>query len=716
MKVVEDTKNISKESFDTETIDILRDDYKEETQKEKNQISQEFSSLARNNISTASALEIQDGYRRTEYESKAIEFNENQKSKEIGRNSSKKAIVEKQKIGFVTDSSGKAKSISDKAGQNTGKSGGKWQAALNLQKSLTPEELKARNYTAKKNSERIRYLSESPDNVEKETTNKVASIFSKRFNKLREIYVNNAILAWNINWIAGLCCTVVPLLIALLCFMLFVVRLGIDTLPPWAYTSQYTVRQLMTNYEYYWDCANIEVSASVENKISTNSKKAIAIPVAYDEEDELSAENAIGKNFINWREVLAVYYAGLHDETALPDNELYELSSGKYIVNSQFTEDNSSYFNQVFWTMNCIMPTGNVLNYQEDIVPSSGISIVAYNLCYKPSLEQVEARLGFNPIQRSLVQMYLSTEYDFYFDELIENRYISSNQLVVDIAAAEVSKDNHGQKYKEWIGYDCQWCNTYVNWCLTKSGNSRFVASNGVTSSLSYYVQHPELATIHYVSGFGSNAKSVKQINPQPGWLIIFDNNPKDSIRTHIGIVESYDSKNDVVISLEGNTRHELNRPAGGNYVARMHRASNKGNICCFVELKYPNASKNVSARYSKNYCEKTRMSDSNYNAWLKAADKHIKTESYIEYTLGTCDSLLVNGLPEWTLMHGLTYLPGTVVLDKSSSPILIMQRAYITGSAEDKAKYNNLGLTTIKYLLPNHFTEYCLYYRKTVL
>ena len=737
MKIVDNKdRTASSSSLD---IDSLYAEYYAATIEDKRnhaRISSDLDSLSRFSITTASAYEIQDKETRANYEKRAAGYNENNQSENSKKAFNQENTEQKAKTNKLANLNyGKSPAASSddltitdirsSYGENSQsfsqKAGSKvpWQSAINLQKSITPEDLKIKNIVSKKNARRLKFLSEGSDNVDVDATNKTINIFTNIANKLKAIHFNSSVLAWNINWIAGLIVTFVPLAIALICFILFITRLGIDVLPSWAFTDQYKVRQLMTQYEYYWDCTNMEVSASVEKHVSTSDNKVIAVPLAYDEtKEKWSAEGVEGESFVNWRAVLAVYYAGLHSEKELPNSELPTVPSDKNVVDSLFVSDNPSFFNKVFWTMNCVMPSGNAIVSDSDKIyelTDDDIHSVAFNVCYHPSIEQVKNRLGYNFVQRCLVDMYLSSEYDYYFDELIQNRHISSNQQIVDIAAREVSNDNHGEKYKKWIGYDCQWCNVFVNWCLERSGNGSFMASSGVTTSLSYYTQHPELATIHYVSGFGgSKAQSIKQINPQPGWLIIFDNNPSDTIRTHIGIVESYDAATNTVVTIEGNTRHEQTRPAAGNYVARMHRQGNKGNICCFVELKCPTARLFAVDRYKSTFSARKREGEKTYQEICTATTKLVNNNTAISATLSRCNALVsrANSAAEWQLMYGVLYIPGTT--STSEAPIVLIRNYFGSGlKKEDLKKLNESGIDLAFYFLPNYFSEYCKYYKQ---
>lgn len=198
---------------------------------------------------------------------------------------------------------------STQAGGSKGGKGGKAgyaQAGANLEKSIRPEALKAKNWTMNKNKKRMDYIKNGPSlAAEDDAARHVGSIFQRLSKKLRDIHWNLSWFVFQFNWLAGLLVFIIPIIFICACFLLFVFRLGINVLPSWAYTEQFKVRQLMTQYEYYWDCINLEAEASAEND------ELIVVPVTKDNEGMWNT-NTSAEEFINWRAVLAVYYAGMY--------------------------------------------------------------------------------------------------------------------------------------------------------------------------------------------------------------------------------------------------------------------------------------------------------------------------------------------------------------------------------------------------------------------
>lgn len=617
-------------------------------------MTEEMESLTRTSITTEEANVLQEASVKAEYESNAREYTRNRVTKQ---KQEQKATIEKKTTNSNKATGNKKNAIkgtsdSKKQPNSSGKSnasssatsnGNRWKAAANLSKSLTPEVLKAKNYTIKKNTNRIDYLADGVDAPEDYATSTITGKVKEAGSKAVDIWSNAVSLAFSFNWIAGLVVLIVPVAVVLICFLLFVFNLAIGILPGWANSSSYKVRQLMTQYEYYWDCLNMEVEEAVES----NSKgTSIAIPVALDEDNEWSVEAAKGENFVNWREVLAVYYGGLYDAESLPDTELPTLSDGA-VIEELYTIDNPSFFNKVFWTMNCVMPSSSALTYdckEVENITGGEISQVSFNICYKPNIYHVMARLDYKPMQIAMTEVYLGTQFDDYFNSLIENRYVSSGQYVVEAAAAEIG--NYGDKYNAYFGFDSdtQWCCVFVSYILDTTGNGKFITDYArCTQAIRAWEERSDIVIVYHVSTGKQEA-----VVPQPGWIVLFNTDGDSSNCEHIGFVESYDANTSTVITIEGNTRYTVEYE-GNNQVLRMHR-SNWSTIYAFVEPKYPTTELTLDSRYDDDYNMKT-MYSSEYESICYEAEVLIEHNNSAQNMLGVChSSLALSGTLEWDL------------------------------------------------------------------
>ncbi len=667
--------------------------------------------LNRNSISTERANEYQEKVIQEQYEHRSIEHIQKKivKKKYNDKQTDKKRVNSYNKTnGSSAVNSNKVNSKSktvkktsaNRVNANTGtKVLGKiavWQSAVNLGKAFLPEALKARNYTYQKNQQRIKYLTDGAEgDLEMDAGKKTGTIFTRLFDRIREIHLNLSVIIGHFNIYAGLAFFFIPIFVVLVGFIIFGAELGIH-LPYWAYSNQYTVRQLMTQYDYYWECVSIETASSVEEKYGNN--KTVAVPIYYnlgaDSEDEV-IQVASAENFINWREVLAVYYAYYSKESELPSTELKPLTDD--VIESLFSAENNSKFNEIFWTMNCIMPAGNELTYKADELAQytdSSREGVNINLCYHPSLSVVEDRLGFDFYQKDMVTKYLSPEYDDYFNPLIEHRHVSSSQYVVETALAEL--DNTGEKYAP---NGENWCCLFVDWVLHQTGNDSLRSHpSGCTQAIhggggyEGWENSPDIAYVYYLAD-----SKPQSINPQPGWIVFFNTSGDTDKLEHVGIVESYDPVSNMLITVEGNTYHQQGEAFR---VCEMHR-TNWDTVYCFVELKYPTDNLDPAANYPDDYAARLEYGDS-YEDICNVAMGIIKDNPAIERVLLECSVLVANrGTAEWSVNESQTYQLTSGV-------------AYITKHAADNSfpkKFNDWECDTGIYAFTDYFTKYCAYF-----
>ena len=679
----------------------------------------EFRTLSRTAVTTEKAIELQEKVKSDEYERNAKAFTENRLTKEKSAKKKREDNIAKNKkfkhsgsTNNIISSGSTAKNaaVGSKVAQNVIGKVSLWQSIAGLADATTPEILRAQNYTVRKNAERLRYLSEGPSgNYEGEAASKFGGIFTRLAGKVGEIWRNGIIVLFHVNGWAGLAALLLSFILLFVIFgsfMIFSTELGYNNLPNCVYNSGYKLRQLMTSYEYYWDCVNTEASASAEAGLD-----CIVIPVELQSEGSTyCGENTAGKNFINWREVLVVYCAYIKGKNfdVIPDSELPDVPVDKSVVSSLFSAENTSLFNEVFWTMNCVMPAGNELIYDIDAVPeltNDRLKHVKFNVCYRPSLDIVEKRLGFDLFQKSFVDEFLSEEYDFFFDSLISTRYVSSSDIVAQTAAAEIG--THGSKYCSYFNTSGAWCCYFVNWVLDNTGNSKFIGTGGVTSSFDIWRNNPSIATIHYCE-----MKDPDTIPVQPGWLVIIEHGDHDAYRDHIGIAESYNPETHVIRTVEGN--------AGSDYVKYCYRdlddcsRLNQSHVYALVELKYPNSQGVLPDRYDNNYTANREYSSA-YPSICEAVNNYIANHEKAQKTLRECMRLLAyHGTAEWNLTE-LNNLQST-----STTQTLA---AYIRTSCDSNSlpdsylRWPDVYNTLPSYMpgLKHYYIKYAEYYRKRI-
>ena len=131
---------------------------------------------------------------------------------------------------------------------------------------------------------------------------------------------------------------------------------------------------------------------------------------------------------------------------------------------------------------------------------------------------------------------------------------------LVDIASKEVGNKETGNnktKYGKWNGSDgLAWCHAFVSWCAYKAGIlDKYVPKTGSCSSGYGWYRSKKMAIVTFQGKmYKPNAMLTYGLEPQNyepkrNDVIYFLNG-----RSHVGIVEYYDKKNDEVHTIEGNT------------------------------------------------------------------------------------------------------------------------------------------------------------------
>lgn len=137
----------------------------------------------------------------------------------------------------------------------------------------------------------------------------------------------------------------------------------------------------------------------------------------------------------------------------------------------------------------------------------------------------------------------------------------SSSSPVAQIALSEfeVYAENSGEKYWSWMGFSSreEWCACFASWCADQAGlieEGYAPKDASVLGWIQFYKDNPEAGSL--VSGDG--------YAPAPGDFIIWQRSldPDAALKSHIGIVESYDAATQTVYTIEGNSGDSLRRNA----------------------------------------------------------------------------------------------------------------------------------------------------------
>ena len=266
---------------------------------------------------------------------------------------------------------------------------------------------------------------------------------------------------------------------------------------------------------------------------------------------------------IPWRNVISLYYAYVSDKDIENKNTF---TSGS---------DTYQYFSEVFWASNCVcydfnsyyeFETPFELRYIITEVPyqTEGLTF-AYGflvLCYHPDPYVVAAQLGFNDTELAALADYLDPQYDESFSSLESMIETGTGIGMIDVATQQVG--NGWEPYCNWYtngsGYRFPWCACFVSWCADQNG---YIDSGVIPCLIDcvYYYEwfNNENNPGEFIYTYQNTAYQTT-IEPQPGWLVIWEWDDNHSALSHIGIVESYDASTGYLITLEGNSSDQVRR------------------------------------------------------------------------------------------------------------------------------------------------------------
>lgn len=677
----------------------IRYDYRDDYRYEYN--NRQDSQLYKREIETYSTEDLvnkRNAEFKYENEKSADEYISNKTSRSrqtTKKNNYRRSDYDKKAYSLKAESSNNTNQTASDASNNVGsKASGYVGAAKGIKDSVTPESLKIQNYSARKSARRYKEMQNKENgniDAEENASNKAGEYVKSFGQKLGQVWVNTGKLLWSINWIAGLVYTAVSILLVVVFLLIIIVTFigGNRPLPAWSQSSIPSVKLLMTDYEYIWDSAVYEVGDRIERNNS------ISIPIDPSGDNIKLGNSITGAKYINWREVLAVYYAGMQsksNENRKPEDDLVDFDSNDKAINL-IKPGVKSYFNTVFWNMHNIMPVRD-FTYQDNAlknrVNNNKIDSYCFTVCYKPELNIVMSRLGFTIDQQTMVNSYLSSEYDEYFNDIINNRYVSASKAVAEFAAGEIG--NHGSKYNNWYGAapGTSWCQIFIEYVLNKTGYRKLASgAGGVTSAYNYYKHNPKVATIHVVEG---KRKDNLGVTPQPGWLVIFEWADGVKYRDHIGMVESYNSNTGIVTTIEGNTWVGIRKRGERTKVCRLHRkvgiSPEKKHIYAFVELGYPKSKQNAAARTTSKGTNRYKET-AHYSKICNAATSFLNSNPEKLAAMKYSVNFFRNGVPEWYF----TEARKTNGIETSIRLLSFVNTTYNSNHGKEKSKWKDPGI-----------------------
>lgn len=342
--------------------------------------------------------------------------------------------------------------------------------------------------------------------------------------------------------------------------------------------STLTVREVMNIYQNSWN----------------NTMTAACLNASYDDGINNYYAYCYGDKGIDWRTLLAVYYGGLFGRDGISPETDLELATNDSILDNEMDSNAGNFFSQVFWTMNGILETsdiviqvydsdnlptlqyGNVIDGTAYVVDERDANYIVLIPVYHRDANTTMNILGFNTIQRTLVNEYLKPEYDEYFSTIVNSMNYGPGDLLV--ATAQLQYGNTGHQYWEWWGYRCDWCVVFASWCGYQCGLSDqdgqlgiIPRNNDTTNIMWWYDQHPEAGTVYRCY---NGANTPENIPIQPGCFIIWENDGNLSHQDHLSIIETYNPDTHSFTTIDGNSYDSATAPSYpyGYYVSHLSR------------------------------------------------------------------------------------------------------------------------------------------------
>ena len=247
-----------------------------------------------------------------------------------------------------------------------------------------------------------------------------------------------------------------------------------------------------------------------------------------------------------WKDVLTVYAV----RTSMDNPSDTEQSQ----TVSMITEENKEILKEIFWTMNTISASTEVVTYAVD--PESqgpGSDQMNAEPEYKEktvltidilhlTAEQMAEIYEFTEEQKTAMEELGKDEYDELWTMLL---YGTSGGYddILQVAMSQLGNEG-GEPYWSWWGYTSRvdWCAIFVSWCANECGyleKDLFPKFQGVGTGLNWFKERGQFRDNMY--------------EPMPGDIIFFDwaDDGFDGLGDHVGIVERVG--NGLVWTVEGN-------------------------------------------------------------------------------------------------------------------------------------------------------------------
>lgn len=249
----------------------------------------------------------------------------------------------------------------------------------------------------------------------------------------------------------------------------------------------------------------------------------------------------------------------------------------------------------------------------------------------------------------------------------------SQADALVSIALAEegyTEGSNNDNKYGAYFGHNnVSWCAYFISWCARQAGiPESIIKINGWAGSMGSSQRTGNFGGTYYPNG---------SITPQKGDIVYYDGSDVNGESGHVEIVISYDSLNNTINSIGGNT-------GGGTrvYIHKNQSLSTRGTSMTIIGFERPNYSGSVNPPVQNNDDElgieyprpqvsstvwlgKNGITSGNYVKWLQTALNKADNAGLV--VDGQFGSGTTTAVKNFQAKHGLTQdgQAGTATINK---------------------------------------------------
>ncbi len=312
--------------------------------------------------------------------------------------------------------------------------------------------------------------------------------------------------------------------------------------------------------------ANTPLGLFFSGGVTRVSMASVIRDINYDFDNEIAALKSMyvydelnikGRKSL-WKDVLAIYAVKTSMENPQSAQEPQTIS--------MITEENREILKEIFWTMNTISASTEIVTYAVDAEnPGPGSDQLDQEPEYKEktvltidiehlNADQMAAVYEFTDEQKTALAELSKGEYDEMWAMLLYGT-TGGNEDILQVALSQLGNEG-GAPYWSWWGYSSRvdWCAIFVSWCANECG---FLEKDicpkfqGVGTGLNWFRDRGQF-------------REPDMYEPMPGDIIFIDwaEDGFDGLGDHVGIVEKVEAG--CVWTVEGNRTDSVSRGVYG--------------------------------------------------------------------------------------------------------------------------------------------------------